>query len=555
MTKPRLQVNASTLDGSWVQLVLVFATSLTVFILLRTNDYLAVDGALRALGVYHAGAVYVHENNHLLYPVNVYVWSTLLGAVGIHAADPLAFLRIAQAMNAVAAAGSVTIVYALSSALNTRRCIALVIAVGVGCSRAFLAHAINSAEPMVGLLWSGMSAVCVVYGLSHGKKWATVGGGVFLAFAMATYQSMVLIGLPLVLLMYFWEDDRCGWLALRGRFLPVLLFFAGFASSVLSIYGIAYYVSGTRSARAMIQRFVEVEASQVYGGASMVKLATVVPGFAYALLPILPRECGGFRCLYAEQYRSWIPAAGLAVAVTILWLAMAVIALGRVWPTMTRSRRGALGCCGLGLAVTLLPPLLWLPTYDKLWLQPVALWFLVTGVLVDAAWSRNGEGLRSGGVLACATFVMIAVIGVTNVNRAASSHGAPTPYLTEVEEIATLVGPHDLLVGDWNEMFILYQYLWAPRGNSFNVPTVAQRSGSRTATLIRSAASRTQASGGSVFFLGLLDLSEEEWAAVFGGNRAVPFDALEDSRRCATTIKSFPYHDHVVTLRRDEACK
>jgi hypothetical protein len=95
----------------FVQAATVFAASVAVFLSLRTTHYLAVDGAIRALGVYYNPPPFIHGNNHLLYPINVLVWMRLLHALGVSPRDPFQFMAAAQAMNAVAAAGCLAIFY------------------------------------------------------------------------------------------------------------------------------------------------------------------------------------------------------------------------------------------------------------------------------------------------------------------------------------------------------------------------------------------------------------------------------------------------------------
>jgi hypothetical protein len=139
------------------QAAVVFVASVVVFLLLRTSDYLAVDGGIRALQIYQLGRPFLHPNNHLLYAFNVYAWTTVLRLLGFHLNDPFSFLAAAQAMNAVAAAGCLTMVYCVSFKVTNRAALAALVTVGFAFSRAFIVHAINSAEPMVGLLWSGVS--------------------------------------------------------------------------------------------------------------------------------------------------------------------------------------------------------------------------------------------------------------------------------------------------------------------------------------------------------------------------------------------------------------
>src|SRR4029077_13708466 len=122
-----------------LQLVLVFIAALVAFLVLRSRDYLAVDGALRALQVYYLDRPFLHPNNHLLYAVNVYVWSAALRLLGVAAHDPISFLRLADALDNVAAAASLTIFYGLFARLTNRRTLSALVTLGFGSSFAFLA--------------------------------------------------------------------------------------------------------------------------------------------------------------------------------------------------------------------------------------------------------------------------------------------------------------------------------------------------------------------------------------------------------------------------------
>jgi hypothetical protein len=534
------------------QLGAVFVIALTVFLLLRTSDYLAVDGALRALDVYYRGKPFLHENNHLLYPVNVYLWSALLRSLGLHPAGPLAFLPLAQAMNAVAAAASLTIFYGLVYTLTTRAEIASLMTVGLGLSRAFLAHATNSAEPMVGLLWSEGSVALSLYGLSRKKSWAFMAAGTLLALAMLTYQSMVLLGVLAIFLIGLFPNRQNTRPQFRARLLA--LFMVAFGASILFGYGIAYYMSGTDTAAGMVRRFLNVPGSHIYGGLTLAKVAAVLPGFAYALLPCLPRECSGFRCLIAEDYWPWIPVAGLAVGAASLWIVASLDLVRRLWSCMSESERLMIAASGLGLLSTIAPLVLYLPTYDKLWLQPLACWFLGTGMLLNVSLQWTDARLRSVRHLVAYSCLMIVTIAAANLVRATWNNRGPTPNFTEAQDVAMLVRPGDLLVGDWNEPFRLYQAVWAPRANSFNVPTEAERGAAGMLQRLKDAVARTQAAGGEVFFLGLLDLSRDEWKSLLGEKRGVPYDAFESFRHCADTIKSIKYHGRVITLRIWRMC-
>jgi hypothetical protein len=86
--------------------LVVFLAFALLFILLRTQQYLAVDGALRALSVYWLGYPPIGDNNHVLYFVNIFAWTKAGYVLGVESTNPFQFIRVAQAMNGVAAAGA-----------------------------------------------------------------------------------------------------------------------------------------------------------------------------------------------------------------------------------------------------------------------------------------------------------------------------------------------------------------------------------------------------------------------------------------------------------------
>ena len=474
------------------QLALAFMIALITFLVLRSSDFLAVDGALRALQVYYLDRPFLHPNSHLLYAVNLYVWSTMLRLLGIVAHDQVTFLRLAEAMNAIAAAACLTIFYGLLHRLTNRRAVAALATLGFGFSSAFLAHATSSAEPMVGLLWSEVSVVLAIYGCSRPKKWPLVAGGLLLALAMATYQSMVLFGVPIVLMLWLHPSPAGGdFRTRRSNVAAAARFVTGFALGISIIYGTAYYLAGTRTLAGMIARFLQLDGSgQVYSGVNIMKLASALPGLAVSLFPILPPECG-FRCLSDRHYLSWVPTAALAVAVAGICLVTLVLLARKLWTAMTATEKLATGSCAVGFLTTVVPVICWMPTYDKLWLQPLSCLFLGGGLLLSVAWRESNFRylLMSG----CA---LVAAIAVSNIALAVLAKTKPTPYLNEAREVAAVVAPQDLIVGDWNNIFVLYQAFWAPRGNSFNVPTVAIHEGLQTIPQLAESVAQTMSSGG-----------------------------------------------------------
>jgi hypothetical protein len=539
-----------------VQAPIFFILEAILFLLLRTSNYLAVDGALRPLQVYQLGRPLLSGNNHLLYPINVYVWSILIRSLGIHVINPFAFLASIQAMNAIAAAAFVTILYALCYKLTNRIAVSLLVAISYGLSRAVLAHATNSAEPTVGLFWSGLSFALAAYGVSRHKNWASTVGGFLLALTMATYQSMVFIGVPIVFLLWQWPHHQSKDRVLRSRIFAVTYFVAGVVLGIPIIYGSVYYASGTQTAVGMIVRFLQMPGKEVYGGVSLVKFVALLPGLAYALFPCLPPECDGFRCLAARQHRAWVPVAGLAVIFAGLLVVALLVLVRKLWSVLRKSEKVAIMCCGAGLIPTIPALVYWLPTYDKLWLQPLAFLIFSAGILANAATRIE---TRTSVVLwpARLIYALVVLVGLTNLARTAYASAQPTPHLEEAQEVATLVKPTDLLVGDWNRISLLYQAFWAPRANSFNVETETDHDGSASVAVeyLNDKIAKTRAARGQVFFLGLIDVSMGDWERLIGNREGLSYHLFDDYRRCSVLVKSFPSQERIITLRKLNACQ
>jgi hypothetical protein len=538
------------LKGSFrAQLAAVFLIAAAAFLVMRSSDFLAVDGALRAVEVYQKHKPFLHPNNHLLYPFNLYVWSTLLSMLGIRAAGPARFFNIAQAMNAFAAAGCLTVIYGIARKLTGRTLVASAVAGGYGLSHAFLLHATNTAEPMVGVLWSLLAMALGLYGIWYQRRWALAGAGLLLALALATYQVMILLGVPILFLLYYCPTYQQGRPPLRARLFSAGCVAAGFGVGVPLIYGTAYYLSGARSLAAIAARFFGVGVPGIKLGFN---LLTVPAGFALALFPCLPYKCG-FRCLAIPQYRAWIPVAAAAVLIVAGWLLAMLLLTRKIWQSISELQRVAIGACAVGLIATLIPSLIWIPAYDKFWLQPLACFFLGSGIVCHAWWSLNW---RTGHTrsLAIGAGVVLAVLILPNLAVTWSSL-KPKPYLAEAQELAALAGPRDLIVGDWSGAFFYYQALWAERASCFNVPTQALWNGAAAITQMQSAVEKTQSAGGKVFFLGILDLSENDWKIYYLGEALnAPYGAFAEYRRCAQTVKSFPGEGRRITLRQFVSC-
>jgi hypothetical protein len=531
-------------DVPFLPAIIIFVGSAAAFISLRTTHYLAVDGALRALGVYYNPHPFVHGNNHLLYPIDVFVWTWLLHLLGISAANPFEFMSIAQAMNALAGAGCLAILYLLCSGITWDPLLSLCVVAGYGLSRAFLLHATNSAEPMVGLFWSFTAVGAASLSLILDKNWPSFAAGFLLLLAMATYQSMVLIGPAILILFSLWPSPR-----VDNRFTVcwprIVVFLSGCASGLSVIYAVIYYRAGTHSILQMMARFSRLEGEHVYGGLRAANIANLPIGLLGNLLPLLPSDYAGLHTLLSHQGRPWLPVVLAGLLAIFAWLIYGTARIGKEWNVLNDRKRVVLLCCVATIAADILPLVFWDSLYDKLWLQPLAALFLASGVVLSVPVPRGGifHLKAAGGAI-------LTLVAVSNLVTAAYGHLSQTPYLQEAQQVHRIVHPGDLIVADWDAVSLLYGSFFSPGVNILSLPVVAGEDGVRTIKRVNNMVSATFRADAQVYFLGVLDTPEPVWTAFLGQRCGLPYDSFNDYRRCARAIEGFNYNGSQITLRK-----
>lgn len=519
--------------------------SAIVFISLRSADYLAVDGAIRALEVYRDPHPFFHGNNHLLYPIDLLEWTCLLQALGISPRDPFQFIADAQAMNAVAAAGCLAMFYLFCCAATSAPVLSLCATAGYGLSNAFLLHATNSAEPMVGLLWSLVAAGAVCASLKYNRNFLAVAGGFLVMLAMATYQSMVLGGPGLLVLLSFWPEFRSSGVAWRARCRRILAFLAGCTVGLAVVYSSAYYFSGTQTFSQMAARFLRLEGGQeVYGGWRAAKIVNLPVGFAVSLAPVIPSDYTGLRSLLLPRYLHWITLTTAATLVGGTWLIALFFQVVKNWRMINEPSRVALFTCATVLVGDVFALAYWEPLYEKLWLQPLAAIFLIGAIVLATPRFKAIRFLRP------VALAVLALMGVTNVAFAIRNHLLPTPFLQEARKVAAVIRPGDLLVGEWDNVSLLYESFLAREVNIFSVPAEAEIDGLASLTRLNPMIAQTQRLDRQVYFLAVLDTPEAAWNAFLGDRCGLPYHSFDPYRKCTEVVEELRLPDSTVTLRR-----
>jgi hypothetical protein len=533
--------------------VIVFLISPYVFVFLRSSDPLAVDGAFRCFEVYRRQSLFFHGSNHMLYPVNVLIWTRLASATGLRVSDPQSFFHVTELMNCFAAAGCLALFFLLTSLVSRSWRLAVIVAAIYGLSKAFLLHATNASEPMAGVFWSFLAVAVAALSLKTKSLWPVFLSGLLFALAMATYQSTVLLG-PAALFI-IWRsrsiENRTTPRA-PSRLFAILVFGLGATLGCASIYGWIAYSQGKRQPTgasyglAAAQIFQHPDA-RAYFGVNMSKFATVPVGLVRNFFPLFP-EFIGIRNLLRG---SALPILGLALLLLAgaALIAFCAIRVGKSWSSLTPNLRTAFHSAVLGLIFSLIPVVTWSDQYDKLWLQPLACLCFLLGISLH--WIS--QHLPRFSVLERTVAVLVLAGVLLNFGWLAAQHVREVPEVREAQRLAAMMRPSDLVVGDWDGVSVLYGYGWAVDGQLFPFPSEAVFYGSAATAHLREAVIKAQNAGGRVFFLSILDTPKDSWDSFLASRCGVPYSDLDLYRAHSTTRASFETRFHEIALKQFDA--
>lgn len=527
---------------------LVFVMFACFFLALRSSDIGAVDGAVRCLEVFRRGRIFFHENNHLLYPVNVLVWTRFLSHLGLRASNPAEFYALAQTMNCVVAAGCLAMIFYLSLSLFSSFGLALGLVLGYGFSKAFLLHATNSAEPVVGLFWSLLGMCFASILVKRGSHLSVILSALCFSLAMATYQSMIFLAPAAIALIWqggYFRDG--GAFFSRARLFELGEFILTGVVACAVLFGWAYWHQGLRSPDELIGRFFAHGDARVYLSLTMGKLLNMPVGLVRNIFPVLS-YFAGIRGLLTGPKFSLISFL-LVLASTFAFLLAALRRLIAGWSSLAAPVRAATVAAAVGFAFTLIPALVWDPQYDKLWLQPLAcLAFLVAS-------SRMVPDLDGRGRSPLSKVLQVLLLSGLAMNLVwlTHSHYTKTSEMSEAQRLAGVIGARDLLVGDWDEISTLYGYGWSADGRFISFPTEAVLHGFDSVAQLREAIRRTQRIGGRVYFLSLLDMPRATWNSSLGARCGVPYSEMDFYREHSRVREVFHSKSSQLSLRQLDA--
>lgn len=520
--------------------MLVFFAAL--FLVLRSNQFTAVDGALRCLDVYHHPHLSFHGNNHLLYPVNIFVWSKLAGVGGLSPATPGEYLRVSQSLNCLSAAATLALLWMLISGILVDRLLSLLLVIVYGFSKAFMLHATNSAEPVVGLMYAIAALLTVRAALTRDKIILAALSGVFLGLALATYQAMFLAVFGGIWICLFDTSDERS-LSGRRRAEVLSAFLLSCAVATAIAYGWAYAAQGVAFGWPMVRQFFRIGGgTEIYAGFSISRVVNFPIGLLSNLAPVVPRNYAGLRSLLARSNNfAWF--AALAAIALLVFIPLIALFMGafRTWGDWSHRRRW-MALLGAGAILPAIWPLLyWDPMYDKLWLLPFGLAAIALAYVGRfAPWSTSA---RRTAMLLLGALALVEI--PTNLYRAIGDSSSVTTGLKEALDVGSLVTPNDAIVLDFDEVSSLY-LAYSGNENAVLLPSMHLEDARRALAV---QLQRCRQNHGRLFFLGILDQTEPTWKLFMEARMGIPYSILDQYRSESRTVETFQINGRPLTLR------
>ena len=503
----------------------VFLAFAALFILLRSNDFFAVDGSFRCLEVYRTPGLFFRSNNHLLYTANAFWWTRLAAALGYTPAGPVAFLHLIELMNALAGAAAIAIFYALLRAATESSFVAAMTTVVFGLSRCFAGQALNSNEPMPAILWSFLAIALAAQSVKKSSWLAAIGSGIFFGLAMVTYRSMILLAPAAFVLILSGElgagvrldasKDRLGRTA-------ALVLSGVFSAAFLHAW--VYAQMGQRGFAGMLSRFRSTEGADFYFGVHLHRVLQIPIGLTRNFVALAP-EYTGARDFFGGP-KAQIAAVLFATAAILALLVFCAVRIARCWNDLEPVKRLSVAAGIAGLVFSLIPIVVWDPQYDKLWVQPAACLFFLIAVALSVSRAPSPRHW----IAACALAALALWFTSVNLRWMYQKHVNLPIEFEEAQEASTIIGKDDFVVSDWRSVGMLYGYLWARPGQYLSFPSEATTVRAKTLEEIREGSARAKGKLGRVYFFGVLDIPQSEWKSFFGSEAGIPYSSLEPYR-------------------------
>jgi hypothetical protein len=485
----------------------------------------------------------------MLYPIHVYLWFNIWKFIGVDVQDIFQFISLIQRMNSFAAALSLGLFFLILTHLANNLRSATFGTLALGFSSAFMHHATNSAEPMVGFF---LSMIALIFSYAAVQKENNVLyylGSFFLVYAMATYQSMFAIfpGIAIMIFVFLLlKKNKTIHIVKRLSTYTLFCFI-----NIMIIYGTSYYLGGRSQFQSITKLFLPgFYVGSVYGGISFDAIVGIVFGIIEAFF-------------YSKE---WLPEAASLLELSMMqinfftlikiasYIALAVIVISIFYfyknnfrEIEVRSKKFLFVTLSMTV-FCLIPPFYFSPTYDKLWLQPLV--FIIAILCLTTVETERRKAISKKTLTVLWSSFLSFLIAYNSCTVLIPSHFKPTKYLKEAIEVGTLVDNEDFVVCGWDNVSNLV-FFFTKIENIFTVPFIALAMNLNSEGLLTELESyimKARIANRKVFFLGILDLNEKDWNVSLGDRFKLDYHSFDMYRERVKLIREFRFGKERISL-------
>lgn len=523
----------------FIPLIIFFAAFLFYFNF-PSNQYAAVDGNLRCLSCMGAAGLQLHGNNHMLYPVNVVLWSRLVSALFfIKPQDPFAFIRMVEYMNSFFAAIAISVFFLVLKKATSSLKISILGACALAGSNSFMVNAVNSSEPMAGFTTSAISVIFTCAWLTSNRIFLGFAGALLLSLSAAIYQSMFLIAPSLAVLVYLYSIENGKNIAVKKVF--QYIFFISI--SYLAIYLLSHWlIAQDRSIADIIKKMCAFNTFEIWGRISLAKFIAapfaVINGVIY-----LDNMRDGIRAFFSEQPLNYtVLTAVMLYAAAILFFILLAYILFKVFKKAERKKRIYLTVSIVGFIFTISAPIYWSLTYTKLLMQPTAFLIVITALAVSEAHRLPLKQVAT--IFRSFLLITLTLMFFWNTKNVLLKMHLQPANLKDAKELTELLGEESLIVLDWDsEMASLYSEFYKKPGQ--HIFCISQemirlkRNKALFSKELKTKIASFKNSGRRVWFLGVLEKSRSAWSYFLEERLGIAYELFDEYRKSSRLVRRF----------------
>lgn len=518
-------------------IILFFALLYNIF---NSNSYTVADGNMRCVEVFNAGKPYLHGNNHMLYPVNIYYFNKFLERFGIKSEDGFKYFRHSEIMNAVAGALSLGIVYLILSALTGSSLYSILGVLCLGFTKTFLECATNPNEAMVGFFFNVLSIWFFYLSISRNKIIYSCLSGAFLSYAIATYSAMssgAAVILVYIYKIFLDKDNRVYYVKLTFFYLVSL--FAG----IVIIYGISYnvflHITNFREGLKQFLRpyYIEEGRKTVWGTLYLKNFILIFYAFIQAIFQLPYYE---LREAFLGEHKNYGVALVLVVPIMLTagtWIMLSDASLRLI--KAGRKYAGTTIFLIIFLAGAVSYPLYIQANHSKLWSQPIAVfvvlatWVFATSFRIDI-YRNNARRIK---IFLSIFFIIMMAWNISNV--LIPNHAGEKDLVTLASNFDDLIEKNSLVFIEWDRVGPIFGIFFKGQRDTVSVPTLVMTMlKHRVVEYIDSEIEKAKGNNRQVYFIGLLNKPKYKWNLFFG-KMGISYESFQKYRDRTKLVASF----------------